>query len=149
MICDDKVAKRAIDEDLERGLTFVGLARLMTLRGFAVSAATVGHHNSHREPSVRSDAKVAKRDAAIIIRDKLLDAMDVAEGDENSRFHILAKDSQGAIANALKAQVVIDKRDNVKVQNNFWVNLYTGQQTERPVLLDDPSIFEGRATEIE
>ena len=106
MICDDKVACRAIDEELERGMTGAALARLMTLRGFEVTAPTVLQHAKHRQPIAPPGVATRKRDLALLVRDK---AYTMAENMPDELF--ADKGVQGALTVGLRAEALLDKRE--------------------------------------
>jgi hypothetical protein len=131
---------------------------MMTIRGYPTTAARITGHLKHAPvevPDPYSVSKeqtpvdkpiISKRDAAAIIKDRLLDALD-ARADSDEGLDILAKDLQPALKSALAAQGMEDKREQKKVTQNFWVQLYTGQQGEVP-LLDDGNTVEGVAVEV-
>ena len=105
-VCDDRVLRTAVDELLDQKETFSFISRVMTARGFPVSANVASSHASHRYLYAAPEAtKVEQRDIAKLIQQKTGDAIA-----EMSVPDLLDKDNQAAIANALKAQVIIDKR---------------------------------------
>lgn len=106
MICDDKLACRAIDEELEKGMTGAAIARLMTLRGFKVTDTTVNSHNKHRKPTVLPGVAKRGSDFAIMVRDK------AAEMFENGDLDLADKHHAPGIAAGLKAQSELNKQDN-------------------------------------
>lgn len=104
MICDDKVACRAIDEELAKGMTGAAVSRLMTLRGFEVSASTVNEHKGHMMPMAPPGVAKTRKDLATLVRDKVQTAV------ENGEIDILDKMGQGAIKTGLAAEKIIDTR---------------------------------------
>jgi len=145
-ICDDKVLRRAVDEEIAKGLAYAGTARLMTARGFPLSPTTVSSHvnGRHKEDyaPVPAAATVSKRDAAAIIKNRLLDAI---EADPD--LDILDRDVQSALSTALKAQGLEDKREQKKVTQNFWLSVGAGLQGVSG-LLEDSNTIEGTAVEV-
>lgn len=148
-VCDDKAARLTIDAYLEQGLTYTTIARSLTLRGFDVSDVTISNHNKHRSPSVDPRIKAPKRDAAIIVKNKVLDALEaMEEGD------ILDKDLQPALNTALKAQAIEDKREAVKAKTTSAdmaraiLAALTGAGVPTPQLEDGKTI-EGEFEEVD
>lgn len=107
-VCDDKLACRAVDEELEKGLSGAALARLMTLRGFEVSAQTILEHNKHRQPMATPGVAKTRKDLATLVRDKVLAKVESGDADD---FMLFSKPGQGAISVGLKAEALIDKRE--------------------------------------
>ncbi len=140
-VCDDKAVCLLVDRYLEQNITYATIARTLALGGSPVSADVVSKHAKHRVPSVNPDVKATKRDAALIIKGKVLDALESKES--NPDFDILDKELQPALKTALAAQALEDKREQKKVTQNFWLNLYTGQQGEL-AQLDDGNTIEGK-----
>jgi hypothetical protein len=158
-ICDDKAACLTIDRYLDQHINYATISRALTLADWPVSAGTVSDHDKHRVKGVNPEIRAGKRDAAIIIKDRVLDALalvpesdgqwiDGADGERHfiPGGSILDKNLQPALNTALKAQALEDKREQKKVVQNFWVQLYTGQQS--PALLSDGTMIEGEATEV-
>lgn len=151
MVCDDKVACRAIDDELAKGLTYAALSRLMTLRGFDVSAPTLSQHDKHRAPGPPPDVAKRKRDLAIMVRDKVADKV------ESETFDILDRDNQSAIKSGLLAQKMLDTReartDDRKVAFAIATLLAGGGPAgflAPPDLVgEDENVIEGEAVEIE
>lgn len=110
-VCDDKLACRAIDEELEKGMTGAAVARLMTLRGFEVSAQTILEHNKHRRPIAPPGVAKTKRDLATLVRDKVIAKVEAAGDGEELEAILFSKGGQGALTVGLKAEALIDKRD--------------------------------------
>jgi hypothetical protein len=124
----------------------------MTARGFTVSADIVNRHRKedHRKdyeqaPLTRNEANQQRRDAARIIKAKTLDALEAAQPTD----FVDNKGVRDVAQLALKAQGMEDKREQKKAQVNFWIELYSGQQAETPVLLEDPTVIEGEAVEVD
>lgn len=174
-VCSDPIFKRVVDEELAKGISFTGLSRMMTMRGFPVTAGTLSRHKDHQAeyqgfnpetaefdvPSPKPQPRIPKRDASIYIKNRLLDALEGVQDGEPGRWEdvdgervyfppspgILSKDLQPALNTALKAQAIEDKREAKKPVVQFWVQLFTSQQ-EEPLLLDDPAVIEGAYTEV-
>jgi hypothetical protein len=160
MVCDDKIACRAIDEELEKHMSYAALARLMTLRGFSVSDGTLSQHDKHRRPSAPPGVAKTKRDFAILVRDRVATAVENLEPDEDGADPILLKDFQPAIKSGLAAQGLIDKReartDDKKAVFQLAILLAGGPAglLAPPDLtgedeVDDENVIEGEAVEVE
>ena len=153
-ICDDKAACLTIDRYLDQHVFYATIARALTLADWPVTAVTVANHDKHRVPGVNPEIKAGKRDAAVIIKGKVLDALEARESfiDPTTGvelgFDILDKDLQPALKTALAAQSIEDRREQKKPQQNFWIQLYTQSQEIAP-LLDAGDVIEGEATEVE
>ena len=155
MICDDKLACRAIDEELEKGMSGAAVARLMTLRGFEVGAPTVNEHNKHRQPIAPPGVAKTKRDLATLVRDKVVTAV------EGGQLDVLDPEAQSALKTGLQAESIIDKRvartDDRKAVFQLAVLLAggptgllaPGHLTEDGPEPEDPNVIEGTAVEIE
>jgi hypothetical protein len=153
MICDDKLACRAIDEELEKGMTGAALSRLMTLRGFEVTAPTVLQHAKHRQPMAPPGVAKTKKDLATLVRDRVLQKI------ENDKFDILDKEIQPALKTGLMAEGLLDKReartDDKKQVIQLAVLLAGGAAglVAPPELTDggepDDEVFEGEAVRLD
>lgn len=154
MICDDKIACRAIDEELAKGLSGEALARLMTLRGFSVTAPTILSHAKHRVPIPPPGVAKKKRDLALLVRDKVAERIENAEGDDEAMDSLLfSKGGQGAISVGLKAEAIIDKRearvdDKQTVLKLALLLAGGGQLLAPPELIEDGMTIEGEAREV-
>lgn len=105
-VCDDKVARRVVDEELGKGMSAAAVAKLMTLRGFSVGAPTVADHRKHAPmASVPAAAAQTKKDLAILVRDKTFDAV------ENGEISITDKEWRN-VQPGLAAQKLLDQREN-------------------------------------
>lgn len=111
-----------------------------------MSADVISKHDGHRVKGVDPRIKAPKRDAAILIKNRILDAVEKGDQSENG-LDILDKDLQSALSTALKAQAIEDKRETKKVTQNFWVELGAGLFQERH-LLPEGDVIEGVAHEV-
>lgn len=127
-VCRAPNRRRLIEADWADGMTATGIAKTMTDAGWKVSPETILKHlKEHAGPgaSVRAPVTVAKRDAAIFVRDRMMDELERREakarreaeelGEEpDEAFSLLSKDLQPALGTMLKAQGELDKRDRSK-----------------------------------
>lgn len=152
MVCDDKLACRAVDEELEKGMSGAAVARLMTLRGFQVTAPTINEHNKHRQPMATPDVARTKKDLATLLRDKIMEKVE-----NNPEFDILDKEVQPALKTGLMAEGLIDKRvartDDKKAAIQIAVLLAGGPAglLAPPDLRgdEDDNVIDGEAVEVD
>lgn len=148
-VCDDKAAALTIDRYLEQDLNYSTIARSLTLGGFPVSAPTISAHDKHRAPSVDPRIGAGKRDAAKIIKGKVLDALEkVGEAEDNDGTFILNAQLQPALATALKAQAIEDKREQTKANAGVTFVLQLAAALGERLALPDPNVVEGHAVEV-
>ena len=144
MICREPERARLIEADWAGGMSGSGISKRMTAAGWPVGPETVLSHLKKHVPlaSTRQNtpAGSSKRDAAVFIKDRILDEVELRErafrmaleqaGDDEdliaqamkNRPNILDKDLQSALGTALKAEAVIVKRDDNKVKRG--IDLY-------------------------
>lgn len=145
-ICDDKIACRVINEEIGRRLSGAAIARLMTLRGFAVNAQTVNEHAKHM-PAAEVPPNVAKgpRDLAVMVRDLTADAV---ENGDLSITDPMWKNVQPG----LKAQALLDNRANKTDDRKIAIVLalrMAGKLAPADVrLIEDGNTVEGEYTEV-
>jgi len=148
--------RRVVDEELTKGMAYAQLARLMKMRGFPVSDATISSHDKHRHEYALPEAantRTAKRDAAAIIKNRLLDAIEAQDASVDG-LDILNKDLQPALKTALSAQNIEDKREAQRKQHST-VEVLTALlgalrgEGAPPLQLDDGMTVEGEAVEVE
>jgi hypothetical protein len=150
-VCDDKVARVAVDETLAKGLSAEGTARLMTLRGYGVTGPTILKHKAHALVPV-VPPNMTKRDLTALVVEKTIDAI------ENGDIAITDEKLWKNVGPGLKAQGEINKmklhgddRQTALVLAALLAGKATGYLApiERRILLDDPGIIEGEATEVD
>jgi len=158
VVCNDIVLSGFVEEEAKKGTRNSLIASKATIRGYPLTSTRVNSHLKHSPVEVPDPYSVpkertpvdkpiiSKRDAAAIIKDRLLDALEARENSDEG-LDILNKDLQPALKSALAAQGMEDKREQKKVTQNFWVQLYTGQQGELPQL-DDGVTVEGQAVDV-
>jgi len=105
-VCRDPIALRVVDEELSKGMSAAGVARLMTLRGFEVEAPTILSHKKHAPmASVQVEAAATRRDLAILVRDRTYDAVDRGDIDITDK-------AWRNVTPGLAAQKLIDQRES-------------------------------------
>ena len=164
-VCDDKAVCLTVDRYLDQGLSCLLISQTLTLGGWAVAAPTVSRHKLHYTRGVNPDLKPSRRDAAIIIKNRVLDALELVEerpGEwltdaEGNRVYmkggsILDKDLQPALGTALKAQALEDKRELAKAKGGavqVLTALLAALRGEPVLLLEDGNMIEGDAVEVD
>jgi hypothetical protein len=147
MVCDDKAARQAIDEELGKGGTGEFIARLMTFRGFSITAATVLSHKKHALAVPPGIAK-KKRDFALMVRDRASELLD------NGGLDLTVKDHGPGISAGLKAQAELNKQANKSDDRRTSVAIamiLSGAATGVPpahLLVGDGNTFEGSYEEL-
>lgn len=105
-VCDDPLAKRAVEEELAKGMTGAAVARLMTLRGFQVGPAVIIDHKKHAPASTAPSGVASnKRDLAILVRDKTFEAVERGDLDITDK-------AWRNVAPGLAAQKLLDQRES-------------------------------------
>jgi len=143
-ICDDLALKKVVEEELDKHNTYAFISRVQEHRGTKVSPETISNHAKHREyPPPDEKPALPKRDLAVLVRDKMYDAIEALPADA-----MLIKDFQPALGNAIRAQGAIDKRETKKVGNQTFILQLAAAMGERLGLTSGPDVIEGEATEL-
>lgn len=148
-ICDDPAARTVIDEMQFKADPDASIQRIMKMRGFDVGPSVYSRHRreAHRmdyQPKENEKPAVAKRDLAILVRDKLYDAIESMDGDA-----ILVKEFQPALGNAIRAQSAIDKRETKKVGGQTFILQLAAALGERLSITAGPEVIEGEAVALD
>ncbi len=147
-ICDDPAVRKPIDEMQFKNDPDASIARIMKYRGFDVGAPVYRRHRSEAHRLIympKDDEKPAlvKRDLAILVRDKMYDAIEALPADA-----MLIKEFQPALGNAIRAQGAIDKRETKKVGGQTFILQLAAALGERIGITAGPEVIEGEATEL-
>ena len=151
-ICRNATLRATIDRGLEIGLSNAGISRQLAEFGAAVEPTVIGRHKTHWVKLKPPEMQHTKRDAAIIIKEKLLNAIEDREAGPDG-LNILDKDLQPALTTALKAQGLQDSREKAKAKTGtaelaFAIIRMLGGQA--PVAaLDDGLTIEGDFEEVD
>lgn len=146
MICDDKAAKRAIDEELGKGGSAAFVARLMTFRGFEVSDQTISEHKKHAAEAVPPGIAKTRKDFATMVRDKAATLLD------NGELDLTEKNHAGGIMAGLKAQAELNKQANKSDDRKTSIAiamLLGGTVPPAHLLLEDGHTIEGEYDVVE
>lgn len=168
--------KLYVDGLLEKGLSNVGIAAGVADMGGKLDPEVIGRHkNNHWVKPARTDGpQSTKRDLAILVRDRVMNAIesmpedgdrifvDVEDEEGNPRGiqivkgdPILNKDFAPIIGKGLQAQALLDKRDQAKAKNALQAGAMTlvaalaglGRAAPPPEL-DDGTTIDGVAVEV-
>lgn len=123
-VCREPERRRLVDADYAGGLSAAAIARRLEAGGWPVGSATIIKHlKEHFIPGSPTGVARNKRDAAILLQEKIMDEVErrervsreieESEGElpDFRRFDILDKDLQPALGTVLRAQGLIDKRE--------------------------------------
>ena len=146
-ICDDLAYRGPIDEMQFKNDPDASIARIMKARGFDIGASVYSRHRkeAHRLIYMTKEGEkpaLAKRDLAILVRDKMYDAIEALPADA-----MLIKEFQPALGNAIRAQGAIDKRETKKVGGQTFILQLAAALGERIGITAGPpvEVIEGEA----
>lgn len=150
-ICDDKVAARAIDEELAKGESAAYVARLMTLRGFSVVDQTVLEHKKHSLTASTAviAAKGSRKHVSKIVEERV-----VAKLEADPNLDLTDKDIARMVGLGLKAEAEVNKQlsrvDDRKtaIAIAFILSGASGGGPPEHLLIGDGDVIEGEATEV-
>jgi hypothetical protein len=145
-VCDNLPLRDAIDKLLKSGKAYTYISRNQGYLGNSITPDTISKHDKHRWEYEANEAEkpaVAKRDLAVLVRDKMYDAIESMPVES-----MLIKDFQPALGNAIRAQGAIDKRETKKVGNQTFILQLAAALGERIGITAGPEVIEGEATEL-
>jgi hypothetical protein len=166
-VCKEPERARLIEADWAGGMSAVGIAKRMGEAGWPIQSDTILRHLKRHVPNARNrtnDPIPKGRDAAAFIRDRQLaeleriETLERIEAENEDRAPspvVLAKDLQPAIASMLKAQTIIDKRENQAA--NRKIDLFklmlggadgAGLLAPPRLRLEEGEIIDGEAEEV-
>lgn len=151
-ICKNDTLRGTIDRALELGLSNAGISRQLADFGATVDPVVIGRHKTHWVKLKPPEMQHTKRDAAIIIKERLLDALDYRDASDGG-LDILDKDLQPALTTALKAQGLQDSREKAKAKTGtaelaFAIIRMLGGQASI-AQLDDGLTIDGEFEEVD
>ncbi len=154
-ICAVPALRDYVDSALSKGLSNRGIGAGVDAMGGSLDPDVVGRHKAaHWTKPVSSDApKATNRDLAIMVRDKVAEAIEDMPGETL----ILLGQEIGPTVNAgLKAQTILDKREAVNKKLGIAAGALSLQmwlaglnEAAPPPELDDGLTVEGEAVEVE
>lgn len=160
LICNNPALADYVNAGLDKGLTHNGIAAGLAAAGGSLDPAVIGRHRKHYTPKTPATGpKPTKRDLAIVVRDRLLDAVERMPPTENEDGVILDpllyKEFAPAIGAGLKAQALLDKREAVAAKVGLGAGLLAlverldrlGRPPE-PLALEDGNTVEGAFVDV-
>lgn len=155
LICKNPALRDYVDGGLNKGLSNAGIAAGIEAAGGKLDPDVVSRHrHAHWIKPMREDApKPTSRDLAIMVRDKIADAVEPMSGEA---ILLLGKDMAPAINAGLKSQAILDKREQSQARLGIaagalslqmWLNGL--RDAPPPPELDDGNTIEGEAVVIE
>lgn len=154
-ICATPALKDYIDAGLTKGLSASGLAAGVEAMGGNIQPETISRHKARHwvMPTREGAPTPTKRDLAIMVREKVADAVEPMTGEAMLLF---GKDMAPAINAGLKAQAMLDKREAVNKKLGIAAGALSLQmwlaglnEAPPPPELDDGNTIEGEAVEVE
>lgn len=143
-----------MDDGLNKGLTYRAIAAGLAAAGGSLDPKVVSRHReAHWVKPVDPDApKPTSRDLAIMVRDKVADAVSETSGEA---ILLMGKELAPALNAGLKAQTILDRRDATERKLGIAAGALSLQAWlaglgERlpPPELDDGNTIEGEAVEV-
>lgn len=110
LICNNPALRTFVDDGLNRGLSNAGIAAAFEAAGGKLDPDVIARHKKgHWEKPVDPDApKPTNRDLAIIMRDKVVEAV---EDMDPKALLFMGKDLAPMVSKGLQAQTILDKRE--------------------------------------
>jgi hypothetical protein len=143
-----------VDGGLNKGLSNAGIAAAFNEAGGKLDPDVIGRHKkNHWFPPVDPDApKATQRDLAIMMRDKVAEAIEPMSGDMLLAF---GRELAPMVGQGLKAQTMLDRRESQSKKlglaaGALGFQMYLaglGRESDPPEL-EDPTIIEGEAVEL-
>lgn len=153
-ICGVPALRDYVDSALNKGLTLAAVAAGIEAMGGNITTETIGRHKTrHWVKPVREDApRPTNRDLAIMVRDKVADAVEDMPGEA---ILLMGKELAPAINAGLKAEQIIDRRAAVNKKLGIAAGALSLQMwlaglhnAPPPAELDDGNTIEGEAVEV-
>ena len=154
LICNNPALKGFVDDSLDKGLTMVAIAASIEAVGGKLDPDVIGRHknNGHWVKKVRTEHQPTARDLAIMVRDKVADAIEDIPGEG---LLLMGKEFGPALNAGLKAQAAIDKKAAVQAKLgleagalSLQLHLAGLRDLPPPPELDDGNTIEGEAHEV-
>ena len=149
LICSNEALRGYVNDALNRGLSNAGIAASVDAIGGKLDPDVIGRHKrGHWTKPVAPDApKPTGRDLAIIMRDKVAEAVEVMDPD--ALLH-MGKDLAPMVGKGLQAQAILDKREQVNKKLGIAAGALSLQawlaglrEAPIPPELDDGNTIEG------
>lgn len=154
LICNNPALRSYVDDALDKGITMVGIAASIEALGGKLDPEVIGRHknNGHWVKKVQTEHKPTNRDLAIMVRDKVADAIEDIPGEG---LLLMGKEFAPALNAGLKAQAAIDKKAATQAKLgleagalSLQLHLAGLRDLPPPPELDDGNTIEGEAVEV-
>lgn len=147
-VCSDVALRAGVDELLAVGTKYTETSRIMAARGFTVGTEAISNHNKHRVAVTMTEPPVKQRDILKVIQARM--GTVIEDMDDET---LMSKEAQPAIANAIKAQSAIDKREDRATSRKIDLfKLMLGQGAggamPPPDLIGEPEALEGEFEDV-
>lgn len=155
LICQNPPLRGFVDDALNKGFSNAGISASVEQMGGTLNADVVARHKaSHWVRPVDPDApKHTTRDLAIIMRDKVADAVEPLDP---QTLLLMGKDLAPMVGKGLQAQAILDKRDATNKKLGIAAGALSLQawlaglrDVPTPPELDDGLTIEGKAVELD
>lgn len=153
-VCGVPALRDYVDSGLNKGLSARGIAAGIDAMGGTMDPDVISRHKkAHWTMPVREGApKPTNRDLAIMVREKVADALEDMPGEG---LLLMGKELAPAVNAGLKAQAMLDKRDSVNKKLGIAAGALSLQMwlaglhdATPPPELDDGNTVEGEAVEL-
>lgn len=154
LICNNAALRSYVDGLLAKGFSNRGIAAGIEETGGKLDPDVIGRHKSKHwvKPADPEAPKATKRDLAIMMRDKVADAV---EGMDPEALLYLGKDLAPMVGKGLQAQSMLDKREQVNKKLGIAAGALSLQmwlaglsEQAPPPELDDGMTIDGEAVEV-
>lgn len=153
-MCNNPALKDYVDGGLNKGLSARGIAAGITAVGGKLDPDVVSRHKKNHwvKPLDPSAPRPTGRDLAIMVRDKVAEAVEPMSGEA---LLLMGKEVAPAINAGLKAQAAIDRKAATEAKLGIAAGALSFQMwlaglstSPVPPELDDGKTFEGEAVEV-
>lgn len=155
LICKNPSLLLYVNGLLDKGITNAGIAAGVVDMGGKLDPDVIGRHkNGHWVKPERAEGpKATKGDLAVLVRDKVYDMVDELTPEA---LMVLGKDFSPVIGQGIKAQTLIDKREQLDKKLGIQAGAIALQawiaglgHSPPPPELDDGNTIEGESVELE
>lgn len=151
LICANVPLRLFVDNGLNNGLSNAGIAASIVDLGGKLDPDVVGRHKANHwtKPERTEGPKPTRRDLNIMVRDKVIDAIEDYTPDA---LMLMGKELAPMVNSGLKAQAALDKQvqHREKLGASLWLAGFQAQLNPAPVVpeLEDGDTTEGEAVEV-
>lgn len=145
-VCSKPALAKFVDSSPD--LTAAALSRQAEQIGMALSAERILNHRKHAQAHDHLKPAKTKRDFAVLVQEKAIEQL------ESGELDLRDKDSVPGVNAGLKAQAILDKREDRNkrnTQSEALVALLAALRGDpyEPLMLDDGMTIDGEAIELD